>query len=585
MAEDIRIPAVPDVPVRLTEHDIYTILEPLKRIIDIRQGKFDINQRWATYQDLIDFGTLPAATVEQPVIIVPPTVQFDFNLSGDIVGGPTTLADGTDPITMSTIINLPNVVCIDGGDAAETFPPSTEGPYGVLGSGSALTVQDNGVSLSSATTLLNFIGFNITEPLADQIHISIGVSAASSEYAPGYTSYTRVDDNEFTIDLIDAENLFYVGRRVKFDKGGVFDFGTISAVDFNITSANDTHVTLTMEVGDTVPTGVFDVILVSSATAWSPIAGDPFGGTPINDITTGLIGATQWWFAVGNSGKIATSNDGGATWTLRTTVSTNHINVCTYDSDNETFWAGGDTGDLFSSTDGTTIVEDTTSIQAITSTGTGDIKGMAYSTGESGLGIMYKDTINDRFASTQDQGTTWSARGTLGQSNLDKNLHAARQGAFPASGNAWYTIIFNNTLDWTLSTITDPSWSSSNSIGAAPTCGVYFFDVSQAKVFGHAGGNITGVANWAGDDTVTFTQPIRDFAWSPAHARLVCVGDNQTLGYLDSSSQDTNDAWTSIANGFAPTANIKAVEWNASDGLFIAVADNGQICRSSNGTN
>lgn len=105
-SDDIRIPAVPDVPVKLTEHDIYTILEPLKRIIDIRQGKFDINQRWATYQDLIDFGTLSAATVEQPVIVIPPQSQYDFILDGDVTAGPTAMADGNDPITMTTRVQM-----------------------------------------------------------------------------------------------------------------------------------------------------------------------------------------------------------------------------------------------------------------------------------------------------------------------------------------------------------------------------------------------------------------------------------------------------------------------------------------------
>jgi len=34
---------------------------------------------------------------------------------------------------MQTAIDLPNVVCIDGGDAAETYPGAVTGPYGVAG--------------------------------------------------------------------------------------------------------------------------------------------------------------------------------------------------------------------------------------------------------------------------------------------------------------------------------------------------------------------------------------------------------------------------------------------------------------------
>jgi hypothetical protein len=127
------IPSVPDVPTHLTERDIYRILEPLTRIINIRQGKFDPLDRWVTQQDLVDAGITTEAAVESPVPVIPATVQYNFQLTGDIAGGPVTMATGSPLIQMSTIVDLPNIVCIDGGDAAETFPGEPNGPYGVYG--------------------------------------------------------------------------------------------------------------------------------------------------------------------------------------------------------------------------------------------------------------------------------------------------------------------------------------------------------------------------------------------------------------------------------------------------------------------
>jgi hypothetical protein len=166
------IPSIPDVPLKLTEPDVYAILEPLKRIIDIRQGKFDPLDRWVTQQDLIDAGIQTEGAVESPIIVVPPTQSYPFNLTGDILGGPTTMGTGSATF-MATAINLPNVVCIDGGDAASTYPGQATGPFGVVSSG--VEVQDEGSSLTLDLTKMNFVGagVTVTEPVADEMLITI----------------------------------------------------------------------------------------------------------------------------------------------------------------------------------------------------------------------------------------------------------------------------------------------------------------------------------------------------------------------------------------------------------------------------
>lgn len=50
-------------------------------------------------------------------------------------------------------------------------------------------------------------------------------------------------------------------------------------------------------------------------------------------------------------------------------------------------------------------------------------------------------------------------------------------------------------------------------------------------------------------------------------------------------STDTANTWSLVSNGFNPTANINDCHWSPDDQLFIAVADNGQIARSTTGLN
>jgi len=579
VAGDIRIPSIPDVPVHLTEHDIYTILEPLKRIIDIRQGKFEVNQRWATYQDLIDFGTLTESTVEQPIVVIPPTSQFDFILSGDIVGGPTTLADGTDPITMPTIINLPNVVCIDGGDAAETFPPSTEGPYGVLGGGSDLVVQDTGVSLSIAATLLNFVGFTVTEPVANQITITASPAGASSEYCPGYT-FTFVDTDTFDILGVNVVNLFSVGRRIRFSIGGVDIFGEITTSTFT----SNTRIDLTMEGGATLANVAYTVCMMTGEAGWSPIATDPFGGTGINWITSGLIGATFYIVAVGDGGKLATSTDAGVTWTIRTTSTTEHLLQVDYNEIAEIFIAVGNAGTNLRSTNGTTWTAGG-NIMGLVTTGTGHVYGIMHHSPTDEWVIIFNAQTGalDHTARSDTDGATW----TLVGAGAAANLHTRVSGFTPqnvlAGVDQGCVIGFQDDL-YRLDQPADTAFASiilTTQGGTVSACLIYS-GINDRYIIGLSTGNITG--SIVGVDDVTFgASQLNGFAYSSLHDRAVAVAADGKIGYIADADIATVDSWTLVNNGFNPLTDVQCVHWDSIDGVFIAGAANGQICRSTNG--
>ena len=127
---------------------------------------------------------------------------------------------------------------------------------------------------------------------------------------------------------------------------------------------------------------------------------------------------------------------------------------------------------------------------------------------------------------------------------------------------------------------------------AAPVTGIaweFLTGTGGSRMFmGNGNGNIntgSGGSTTLILDNVTFSDPINAFANSQSHDRTVCVGNAGTIGYISDALASTVDSWTAVANGFSPLADVKCVEFNESDGMFVACANNGQICRSSNGTN
>lgn len=586
------IPSVPDLPFELKPEDIYRILDPLKRIIDIRQGRFDPRDRWVTQQDLIDANITTAEAVTSPVVVVPPTSVYDFQLTGDIVGGPTPMATGSPTIVMSTIIDLPNIVCIDGGDSTSTYPGEPNGPYGVLGGGgggSAIEVEDNGISLTTGVTKFNFIGFNISEPVTDEIDVSFGPASAGAEWSPGYT-YTQQSTTTFTVDLVDAENLFRLGRRIKFENAGAFDYGVVSAVDFNITHANDTFVTCTMEGGDTIPATISELYFVASDTAWSPIAADPFGGTAINDICTGVLSGTQWWVAVGDGGKLYTSTDGGASWTSRASGTTDNLYCCIYDASNAKFWVGGSTSSgagalLRYSTDGSSW---STQTDPFTSAAGDYVYELAWNRNNNYMIANVYDASalgRDTHVSVNEWATIYASRVS---GVTDSHISSADKSG---SGNSYWTysgsINFNFYSNYTDS---GPSVVIAHSSAITGVMTQWLTPPSGANIY-HFVGSSTGSLEWEVHtsteytDTVTFSNQINAFCHADLHGRTVLVGNSGTIGYLDDANLTTNDSWVSVANGFDPLTDINAIAFNEVDGVFVAVAANGQICRSTNGTN
>jgi WD40 repeat protein len=139
-----------------------------------------------------------------------------------------------------------------------------------------------------------------------------------------------------------------------------------------------------------------------------------------------------------------------------------------------------------------------------------------------------------------------------------------------------------------LSSIVDPGAANGANITPdVPTALYLFRDAGATEIIvGSDSGEVRGATSaWSGDDTTNFTGQINGIVYSPTHDRVVAVADNGELGYWDATDKATNNSFNLVSSGFAITTRIMAVDWNATDGIFIAVAKNGQICRSTNGTN
>lgn len=417
---------------------------------------------------------------------------------------------------------------------------------------------------------------------------------AADNFTPGY-DYTKQSDTTFTVDLVSAASLFKVSRRIRFSKGGVEVHGVISAVDFDSTHADDTFVTVVMEGGDVIPTDSFEVTFVTSATSWVDIGSSPFGADEIYDICTGQISGQSWWMIVGVTGQVGFSDDAGATWDTPASGTTEDLNCCCFDPNYERFWAGGDAGVLVYSDNGISCTADIAMIATIDGgTGTNDIWGIVAcdDVTDPGVWCCFQNVTTSsgwRTGVTADNGVTWATADSTCEQPVGKASASPRVNGDGTFGPEIINPIHNNTsIRYYQSTRDVSPNSNTTSRSTKLPAAIRFESTAQGNdcwVCVDINAYVEGDSGWAGDDALTFvgSQP-QQFCFSPAHDRLVAVCANGIIGYWDGVNGDTNDTWVLVSNGFSNTARINACAWSPEDGVFVAVAHNGQICRSSTGT-
>jgi len=418
-----------------------------------------------------------------------------------------------------------------------------------------------------------------------------GAAAPSqTEYCPGYT-FTYSTTEVFVITGINATGVFGQGRRLKFIDGGSTYYGIVLSAVYG----TNTTISMSMEGGDVLTPTITEVCSVTSTTNWAPIVTDPFGGDKIWDIATGAIGGTQYWVAVGDGGKIFYSTDGGINWSAGTSGITYPIRCVAFDSNIEKFWVGGQNSAndfpwIAHSVNGASWVS-VAMPTGITAWAVNDyIHEIQYNEAGAYFICSFFDNdgsnydifvTNDEFANGITRLTTASADALVA---ADESGLAANNNQYWTYSSASATVYYTG--------FTDTSGTAEKSGTALVTANsmLYIGEANVYGVIGQSDGKIEmgTMGSTEYDDDVTFSNAIRRFSHSLLLDRTVCVGDAATIGYIDDADMQTVngggiDAWTAVDNGFAPTANISSVAYNESDAVFVAVADNGQICRSTTG--
>lgn len=446
------------------------------------------------------------------------------------------------------------------------------------GSSSSAVNTGNTVTLVGGASGTGIFDANGNVSINVALNTGVGITT-DSEYCPGYP-YTFVSTTSWRVVGFDVRNIFSDGRRLKFIDGASIYYGKVNGTP---TFTTDTTITMTMEDGAVLNSNITDVCLTQGTANWSPINQDPFSGTSINAISSGAIGANTYWIIAGDNGKVASSIDKGLTWTLASTTTTEHLNSIAYDEDGQNFLIGGNAGVLLHSTNGTTWAEDTTSIPALVTTGSGDIINVFYEghTADAFMISFHSTTTGHQLAYSLDGTTSWTAIALTGIINKGFGYRFHGTNDDMVFSVVEDTITISAHTDTTAATLVNYTGTQISELTSAN------INSTPYVIFGRTNGDLeyytSALATVA--DTVTGSGQINGIAHSPLHTRTIAVQDSGVILYIDDATiiAATANGWTGVTNGFNPLTNIKDVHWDGNDGMFIAVASNGQICRSSSG--
>lgn len=405
-----------------------------------------------------------------------------------------------------------------------------------------------------------------------------GLPINNNVWCPGYAP-TYVDQSNFDIIDHDVTNIFHTTRRLIITDGADTKYGTITS---STSDATGTHITVAMENGDTLSPNISSVCVTGTDTQWSVLPVD-FGGVSLNAIATGMIGATSWWVVVGDAGTVRVSSDGGTTWTAITVTGQETTNWSTvaYNPTTQRFVIGSkNLQTIFGSDDCITFTE--LNAASAINLGTGVQQLASYYGGFLAMGTAES---NRNVVASTDNGVTWSTTQTpydygrrvavIDYDGLQFLYYAGRSGIDSVD-------IFRQG-SWNSTMVSLPNAASADLSGIIVLNATISGSIKPLLAFGETGTVLKLASYGAGSITVPTspfgTSRINDMTFSQEHIRVVAVGADGKIAYSD----DAGDTWTLVANGFAPTAIINHVEWSSTDRVFIAIANNGQMARSSTG--
>jgi hypothetical protein len=500
-------------------------------------------------------------------------------------------ADNTLTIPLNTVASTSSVA---GFNVPEGIAPTSpiDGDVWVTATGE-FYARLNGVTVDlsaggtgggipdGGTTGQILVKQSATDGDADWQNSNAPTSSASS-YCPGYT-YSFVNASQFDAIGGDYTRLLSSGRYIKFIEGATETYGTITSSTF---TGGNTRVTMNMD-SDPLTVGVTEFCLVTGAADWSPIAGDPFAGSSINNITSGFIGATKYWIAVGDGGKIFYSTDIGVTWSAATAATTENLNQVAYNPDSQTFIACGENAVLCRSTNGTTFTVDTAQVLAAITDGPGHVIGIGYDEDIPDnwkIIMQYLAAGNIGTSYSTDDGLTWSSATNVGALVTTTGVRDAKLQNYTTAAGSWAGFMMSFGEDVYFAGNATTAFSllvNFSSTGNSMAIHSAYATSGSQTVIGKEDGDLyrgTGIE----DQSIMGGDIIRDWASSVVQDIIIGVGDNGKILRRTRDMFDPED-WVLIPNNSNPLANFTTVHFDSGDGFWIAANDQGQILRSSNG--
>lgn len=427
------------------------------------------------------------------------------------------------------------------------------------------------------------------------IYGEVGIAASNLQiYNPGYLP-TYISSTSFKLEGgIDLTDFYYVNRRLRLEgSDGQVYYGAIATSVYG----TDTTITMTMEGADIVPIDLITAVMVSSDQQWTPIPinNHTFRSMPKARLVSGRIGYTNWWVIVGENGFIATSNDLGQSWTERTItggLTTEKINDVAYDHDSESFMAVADDTWIITSDDGVTWVSSQPSdLTGAITTGDGHLRFIAYGYTRQQIepGFMLLAQLDNTFSSeiysTTNNGVNWTNRVVGAQTQGLNYWNYNSQPTILTSQVWWY---HHGHSHYSVFPTANTQMSNSNhgSVGAQPFDITWMKSLEEALIV-YEGGQVQSALNWGqstyterviGGSGIFGSTDLLCCAYSDLQGRIVMGGKEGKMGYTDD-----NRNFTSIANGFNPTAHILDIWFDEYDAIWIGISNDGNICRSTTG--
>ncbi len=397
------------------------------------------------------------------------------------------------------------------------------------------------------------------------------LSPSSAEYCPGYT-FNYISTTSFSIEGLNVENVFSVGKRLRFTVGATTIYGTI----LTSTYVTDTTITMSMEDAATFSDSTaYITCIVTNTIGWSPLTTAVMGGVEMTSIATGVVGADQTFVGVGKAGAIVYSTD-GVTWSaVASSPTSEEIDQVLYDSAEEVFVCGTATGVMYYSDDGgvTWAAVSTQSKPSLA------YRGFAVRSGniwKPEIGGIYKLSTASLSAGTWSYNNNPDYLIGDNYTSPENTTYHIILYAQDETFRVDYTVADNGSDVTYNTTLALPNGNIITKLVPAVALGYLAFG-TNGYIFNEVG-YVNPVNNWSATDADFGNSDINDGVYSEFLGIYIVVGDDGKIAYSD----DLGVTWSQVSNGFN-LENITCVTYNESLKLFVAGGASGTICTSTSG--